>query len=55
MGEQSREKIIEKIKESAGAAPTNRQIIVIRKLKSGDLTVYINSTMTKKEIKTTVN
>jgi hypothetical protein len=53
--DQSREKIIERIREGAGAAPTNRQMIAVRKLKSGDLIIYINSTMTKKEIKTTVD
>jgi hypothetical protein len=55
MGKQLREKIIERIREGADAASTNRQIIVIRKLKNGDLAIYINSMMTKKEIKTTVD
>jgi hypothetical protein len=46
--EQSREKIIKRIKRGAGAAPANRQVVEVRKLKSGDLTVYVNSTITKK-------
>jgi hypothetical protein len=53
--EQSREEIIERIKEGAGAAPANRQVVAVRKLKSGDLAVYINSTMTKKKIETIIN
>jgi hypothetical protein len=55
VGEQLREKIIERIREGAGAAPTNHQVIAVRKLKSGDLAVYIDSTITKKEIETTVD
>jgi hypothetical protein len=55
VGEQSREEIIERIREGAGAAPTNHQVVVMRKLKSGDLAVYVDSTMTKKEIETTVD
>jgi hypothetical protein len=53
--EQSREEIIKRIREGAGAAPANRQIVAVRKLKSGDLAVYVDSTMTKKEMETTVN
>jgi hypothetical protein len=55
IGEQSREEIIERIREGAGAAPANRQVVAVRKLKSGDLAVYVDSTMTKKEMETTVD
>jgi hypothetical protein len=39
VGEQSREEIIERIRGDAGAAPANRQVVAVRKLKSGDLAV----------------
>jgi hypothetical protein len=53
--EQLREEIIERIKEGAGAAPVNRQVIAVRKLPSEDLAVYVNSPATKKEIKSIVD
>jgi hypothetical protein len=53
--EQLKEKIIERIKEGAGATLANRQIVVIRKLPSGDLAVYVNSPTTKKKIEFTID
>ena len=53
--EQSREEIIKRIKEGAGAALANHQIVVVRKLPSGDLAIYINSPAAKKEIKSTID
>jgi len=53
--EQSREEIIERIKEGAGAAPANRQVVAIRKLPSGDLAVYVDSPAAKKEMESIVD
>jgi hypothetical protein len=53
--EQSREDIVERIKGGADAAPANRQVIVVRKLKSGDLAVYVDSVSAKKEMKSTTD
>ena len=50
VGEQSREEIIERIRGGAGTAPANRQVVAVRKLKSGDLAVYVDSPAAKKEI-----
>ena len=52
---QLREEIIERIKKGVGAVSANRQVVAVRKLKSEDLAVYMDSTITKKKIKTTVN
>jgi hypothetical protein len=52
---QLREEIIEKIKEGVGVISANRQIVAVKKLKSGDLAVYIDNTMTKKKIKIIVD
>jgi hypothetical protein len=47
---QLREEIIERIREGAGAAPVNRQVVAVRKLRSGDLAVFVDSPTAKKEI-----
>jgi hypothetical protein len=51
ISEQSREKIIKRITEGVDAAPANRQVVAVRKLKSGDLAIFIDSPAAKKEIK----
>jgi hypothetical protein len=48
--EQLKEKIVERIKGGVGATPANRQVVAVRKLKSGDLAVYVDSPAPKKEI-----
>jgi hypothetical protein len=53
--EQLRKEIIERIKEGADAALANRQIVAVKKLPSENLAVYVNSPVTKKEIKSTVD
>jgi hypothetical protein len=53
--EQLREKIVERIKGGVGDIPTNRQIVAIKKLKSGDLAVYVDSSAAKKKIKSIIN
>jgi hypothetical protein len=55
VGEQSREEIIERIRGDAGAAPANRQVVAVRKLKSGDLAVYVDSLAAKKEMESAVD
>jgi hypothetical protein len=55
VGEQSREEIIERIRGDAGAAPANRQVVAVRKLKSGDLAVYVNNLVAKKEMESAVD
>jgi hypothetical protein len=52
---QSREKIIKRIKEGAGVTPVNRQVVAVRKLKNGNLAVFVNSSAAKKEIKSITN
>jgi hypothetical protein len=42
-----------RIKENAGEEQTISGVIVIRKLKSGDLAIYVNSCRAKKDIKET--
>jgi hypothetical protein len=51
ISKQVREKIIKRIRESAGAAPANRQVVVVRKLKNKDLAVFVNSPAAKKKMK----
>jgi hypothetical protein len=51
ISEQLREKIIKRITEGAGAAPANRQVVVIRKLRSKNLAIFIDSPAAKKKIK----
>jgi hypothetical protein len=53
--EQLREEIIKRIKEGAGVAPANRQVVAIRKLSSGDLAIFIDSPAAKKKMEFTVN
>jgi hypothetical protein len=53
--EQSQEDIIKRIKREVDAAPTNHQVIIVRKLKSGDLAVYVNSVSAKKEMKSIID
>jgi hypothetical protein len=55
ISEQSREEIIKRITEGADAALTNRQIVIVKKLRSGDLTIFINSSAAKKKIKSATN
>jgi hypothetical protein len=53
--EQSQEEIIKRIKRGAEATLTNHQVIIVRKLRSGDLAVYMNSILVKKEIKAIID
>jgi hypothetical protein len=46
---------VERIKGGAGAVSANRQVVAVRKLKSGDLAVYVNSPAAKKEMKSIIN
>lgn len=43
VGEQLREEIIERIRGSVGVAFVNCQVVAVRKLKSGNLAVYVDS------------
>jgi hypothetical protein len=52
---QSREKIIKRITKSVDAAPANRQVVAVRKLRSGDLVIFMNSPAAKKEIESTTD
>jgi hypothetical protein len=52
---QSREKIIKRITEGAGAAPANRQVVAVRKLRSGDLAIFMDSPAAKKEMESAIN
>jgi hypothetical protein len=48
---QSREKIIKRITKGAGATPANRQVVAVKKLKSKNLAIFMNSPAAKKKIK----
>jgi hypothetical protein len=52
---QLREKIIKRITEGVDAAPANRQVVAIRKLRSKNLVIFIDSPAAKKEIKSAIN
>jgi hypothetical protein len=52
---QSREEIIRRIREGAGAAPANYQVVAVRKLRSGDLAIFVDSPAAKKKIKFAIN
>jgi hypothetical protein len=50
ISEQLREKIIKRITEDVSAAPANRQVVAVRKLRSKDLAIFIDSPAAKKKI-----
>jgi hypothetical protein len=50
ISEQSREKIIERIREGVDAVSANRQVVAVRKLRSGDLAVFVDSPAANKEM-----
>ena len=54
VGEQLREEIIERIRGGVGVVSVNRQVVAMRKLKSGDLAVYVDSPGAK-EMESTVD
>jgi hypothetical protein len=49
--DQLREKIVKRIIKGVDSTPVNRQVVIIRKLPSEDLAVYVNNLVTKKKIK----
>ena len=53
ISEQSREEIIARIKGSPGEEQTINEVIAVRKLKSGDLAVHVNSCRAKKDMEET--
>jgi hypothetical protein len=53
INEQSREEIIKRIRDNAGASQEDRQVIAVRKLKSGDLAVHVNNSKTKRDMEET--
>jgi late competence protein required for DNA uptake (superfamily II DNA/RNA helicase) len=52
---QLREKIIKRITEGVDATSANRQIVAVRKLRSEDLAIFIDSPAAKKKIKSAIN
>jgi hypothetical protein len=50
IGEQSREEIMARIRGDASDAQETSGVIAVRKLKSGDLAVHVNSSRAKKEM-----
>jgi hypothetical protein len=55
ISKQLREKIIKRIREGVDAISANRQIVAVRKLKSKNLAVFVNSPAAKKKIKSIIN
>jgi hypothetical protein len=55
ISEQLREKIIKRIREGVGAAPANRQVVVVRKLRNEDLAIFVDSPAAKKKMKSAIN
>jgi hypothetical protein len=53
VGEQSREEIMARIKGGAGEGQWTSEVIAVRKLKSGDLAIHVNSPRAKKEMEET--
>jgi hypothetical protein len=51
ISEQSREKIIKRIKEGVSATSANRQVVAVKKLRNKNLAVFVNSPAAKKKIK----
>jgi hypothetical protein len=52
---QLKEEIIKRITEGAGATPANRQVVAVRKLRSKDLAIFIDSPAAKKKIKSAID
>jgi hypothetical protein len=55
INKQLKKKIIKRIKEGVDAVSANRQIVVVRKLKNGNLAVFVNSPTAKKKIKSIID
>ena len=55
VGEQSREEIMARIKGGAGEEQGTSEVIAVRKLKSGDLAIHVNSPRAKKEMEETTD
>jgi hypothetical protein len=52
---QLREEIIKRIREGVGAASANRQVVAVRKLRSKDLAVFVDSPAVKKKMEFITN